>query len=54
LDIAWGLKEVLKDPSRAKQWGINGRKIVLKYFTWRIVAEQTLAIYDRYASKKTT
>ena len=27
-------------------------KIVLKYFTWRIVAEQTLAIYDSYASKK--
>ena len=54
VDIAWGIKEVLKNPSRAKQWGINGRKIVLKYFTWRIVAEQTLAIYDSYASKKAT
>ena len=45
-DIAWGIKEVLCDPIRAKRWGENGRKRVLQYFTWRKVAEQTLQIYE--------
>ena len=45
-DIAWGIKEVLSDPERAKKWGENGRKRVLQYFTWRKAAEQTLQIYD--------
>jgi glycosyltransferase involved in cell wall biosynthesis len=45
-DIAWGIKEVLKDPKRAKQWGENGRKRVLEYFTWEKVAEQTIQIYQ--------
>ena len=45
VDIAWGVKQVLKDPKRAKKWGTNGRKHVLKYFTWTKAAEQTLQIY---------
>ena len=45
-DIAWGIGEILSDPDRAKQWGENGRKRALKYFTWRKVAEQTLQIYE--------
>ncbi len=45
IDIAWGIKEVLKDPQRAKMWGENGRKRVLGYFTWKKVAEQTIDIY---------
>jgi glycogen(starch) synthase len=45
-DIAWGIKEVLSDTSRAEKWGNNGRKRVLQYFTWRKVAEQTLQIYE--------
>ena len=45
-DIAWGIKEVLCDPQRAKKWGENGRKRVLQYFTWRKAAEQTLQIYE--------
>ena len=44
-DIAWGVKQVLKDPKRAKKWGANGRKRVLRYFTWTKAAEQTLEIY---------
>jgi len=44
-DIAWGVKEVLKDPGKAKEWGENGRKRVLRYFTWTKAAEQTLEIY---------
>jgi glycosyltransferase involved in cell wall biosynthesis len=49
-DIAWGIKEVLKDPERAKKWGKNGRKRVLQYFTWRKAAEQTLQIYESLLS----
>jgi glycogen(starch) synthase len=44
-DIAWGIKEVLRDPERARTWGENGRKRVLELFTWRKVAEQTVEIY---------
>jgi glycogen(starch) synthase len=45
-DIAWGIKECLSNPERARRWGENGRKRVLKYFTWRKVAEQTLQLYE--------
>ena len=45
-DIAWGLKEVLRSPEKARNWGENGRKRVLEYFTWRKVAEETLKIYE--------
>ena len=45
-DIAWGIKEILKDPQKAKTWGQNGRKRVLEFFTWRKVAEQTIKIYQ--------
>jgi len=51
-DIAWGIKEVLCDPIRAKRWGENGRKRVLQYFTWRKVAEQTLQIYEMLQHKQ--
>jgi glycogen(starch) synthase len=44
-DIAWGVKEVLKDPKAAKKWGENGRRRVLQYFTWEKTAEQTIQIY---------
>jgi glycosyltransferase involved in cell wall biosynthesis len=50
-DIAWGVKEVLKDPARAKKWGENGRKRVLQYFTWRKTAEQTLQVYASLSSR---
>jgi glycogen(starch) synthase len=45
-DIAWGIKEALKDPKRLKTWGENGRKRVMEYFTWVKVAEQTAEIYQ--------
>jgi len=45
-DIAWGIKETLKNPEKAKNWGENGRKRVLEYFTWRKVAEETGKIYE--------
>jgi glycosyltransferase involved in cell wall biosynthesis len=45
-DIAWGIKEVLKNPDEARKWGENGRKRVLKEFTWEITARKTLKIYE--------
>ena len=45
-DIAWGIKEVLRNPEKARNWGENGRKRVLEYFTWRKVAEETAKIYE--------
>ena len=45
-DIAWGIKDTLKDPQRAKTWGENGRKRVLEYFTWQKTAEETIQIYE--------
>ena len=48
-DIAWGIKEVLSDPKRAKTWGENGRKRVQQYFTWRKAAEETIEIYSTLA-----
>jgi glycogen(starch) synthase len=50
-DIAWGVKEVLKDRERAKKWGENGRRRVLEYFTWEKVARQTLDIYQTLQQK---
>ncbi len=45
-DIAWGIKETLRDPLKAKNWGENGRRRVIEYFTWRKVAEETIKIYE--------
>jgi glycogen synthase len=45
-DIAWGIKQALKEPDLARSWGENGRQRVLEYFTWRKVAEQTIKIYE--------
>jgi glycosyltransferase involved in cell wall biosynthesis len=45
LDIAWGIKQTLKNPEKARNWGENGRKRVLEYFTWRKVADETIKIY---------
>jgi glycosyltransferase involved in cell wall biosynthesis len=45
-DIAWGIKETLRNPENARVWGENGRKRVLEFFTWRKVADETLKIYE--------
>jgi len=46
VDIAWGINLTLNDPEKARNWGENGRRRVLEYFTWRKVAEQTSKIYE--------
>lgn len=47
LDIAWGIKEVLRYPDRAKLMGKNGRQRVLDEFTWEKAARRTLEIYSQ-------
>lgn len=54
LDIAWGVKEVLRDPDRARRMGRNGRKRVLEEFTWRRAAEKTLEIYSQLSQVQRT
>jgi glycogen synthase len=50
-DIAWGIKETLRNPEKARNWGENGRKRVVEFFTWRKVADETLKIYDSVIAK---
>jgi len=45
-DIAWGIGEVLSNERRARIWGRNGRRRVLKHFTWQRVADQTIRCYE--------
>lgn len=46
VDIAWAIKETFRNPEKARNWGENGRKRVLEFFTWRKAAEETLKIYE--------
>ncbi|MDI6806581.1 MAG: glycosyltransferase family 4 protein [Candidatus Aenigmarchaeota archaeon] len=50
-DIAWGIKEVLKNPKEAKRWGENGRKRVLEFFTWDIATKNTLKVYEELVER---
>jgi len=46
-DIAWGIKNAIKDPQKREQLGKNGRKRVLQEFTWDITAEKTIELYKQ-------
>jgi starch synthase len=45
--LAAAVNELLADPERAQRMGLAGRERVLERFTWRAVAEKTLALYER-------
>ncbi len=45
--LAAAVNELLADPERGRKMGLAGRERVLAQFTWRAVAERTLALYDR-------
>jgi len=49
--IAKGINEILKDPEKMKKMGKMGRKRVLKEFTWRVVSQKTLSIYQDVIEK---
>ncbi|MDH5634857.1 MAG: glycosyltransferase family 4 protein [Candidatus Bathyarchaeota archaeon] len=44
-DIAWGIINALQDPQKRQQLGQNGRKRVLKEFTWDEIAKKTIQNY---------
>jgi glycogen(starch) synthase len=46
-DIAWGITSALESPERRKWLGKNGRKRVLKEFTWTRIAEKTVNLYEQ-------
>ncbi|MCJ7430314.1 glycosyltransferase family 4 protein [Candidatus Bathyarchaeota archaeon] len=46
-DIAWGITSTLENPEKRKWLGKNGRRRVLNEFTWDIIAEKTLALYEQ-------
>jgi len=45
-DIAWGIINSLQDPEKKRQLGQNGRKRVLKEFTWDEIAKRTIKNYS--------
>ncbi len=50
-DVAWGIKNILRDQDHAKFLGENARKRVLAHFTWDKCAERTIPIYKTILEK---
>jgi glycosyltransferase involved in cell wall biosynthesis len=46
-DIAWGITSAIESPDRRKWLGKNGRKRVLREFTWTRIAEKTIDLYEQ-------
>jgi len=46
-DIAWGIISALESPEKRTWLGKNGRKRVLKEFTWSRIAEKTIELYEK-------
>ncbi|MFW6059865.1 MAG: glycosyltransferase family 4 protein [Phycisphaeraceae bacterium] len=44
--VSWGIHQLFGDFDRARWMGANGRRAVDTGFTWDLVAEQTLMVYD--------
>jgi glycosyltransferase involved in cell wall biosynthesis len=50
-DVAWGIKNILRDQDHAKILGENARKRVIAHFTWDKCAERTIPIYETVLEK---
>lgn len=50
-DIAWGIKSILEDRSRAREMGAHGRARVQRYFTWEHAARQTVEVYEQVVAE---
>jgi len=46
-DFARSVNELLADPERARRMGEAGRRRAVDEFSWRAIAEQTVALYER-------
>ena len=51
-DIAWGIINAIKDSEKLTQMGHNGRKRVLKCFSWNVAAESTINLYSELLESK--
>lgn len=49
--LAWGILHVLRDPERAKRLGVNAKVRLRTDFDWSLIADQTIAVYDRVWSE---
>ena len=50
-DIAWGITSALESPEKRLWLGKNGRKRVLKEFTWSRIAEKTIELYEQMLTR---
>jgi starch synthase len=46
-DLAGRVNELLADEPRARRFGRAGRRRVVEHFSWKAIAEQTVALYTR-------
>jgi alpha-maltose-1-phosphate synthase len=44
-DLAAAMTTLLKDPARAKEMGLAGRRRAVETFSWSHIAEETMAVY---------
>ncbi len=45
-DLAERINGLIRDPERGRKMGEKGRARVLRKFSWKTVAERTLALYE--------
>ncbi|OKL47591.1 glycosyl transferase family 1 [Boudabousia liubingyangii] len=45
-DLAAGINQVLADPEKARKMGEAGRKRAEEHFSWKAIAERTVAVYQ--------
>jgi glycosyltransferase involved in cell wall biosynthesis len=47
-DISWGIKQILKSEDKGLKMGVNARKRAKEVFSWDIVNNKTLEIYNEF------
>jgi glycogen(starch) synthase len=47
-DIAWGIKQVLESKEQRVQMGNNARRQVIQKFSWDMITQRTLEIYQEF------
>lgn len=53
-DIAWGITGALQDAEQSKRLGQNGRTRVLQEFSWDVIAQKTVQVYNELLESKKT
>lgn len=50
--LAQAINRLMADPDRRRAYGLGGRARVLEKFSWRAIAAQTLALYERLSESR--